>query len=142
MQNAFYTNGVKAVLTRLLPVGMNYDSDSNDCISLQWTHNKKLPPLLKDDLDETVKITNFIKSWPWIHVLLFSMTKWEVHIEYFHYMLCNDGWLSRGKVVVQLICGLTKPPFIWNTIVTWKSNWQTNYGYLDWYLPNIFWKMA
>lgn len=94
MQTALHTDGVRAMVTRLLPVWPE-SRQWYQWLSLQCTHNKKLPPLLKGIFDETVKI-NLLNLDPWIRIfVILSLRKWEVDLQYFCYILRNDGCLEK-----------------------------------------------
>lgn len=57
--------------------------------------------------------------------LIFSLTNWEVHKKAF---LTIMAFFRKSTCPFELRV-VTISFFSWNTIFTWKLNWQTNYGF-------------
>lgn len=66
----------------------------------------------------------FIKFWPCIHIFWVLCDKMGLHNRPFCFILLilkKSNWLLSLEINYL--------HFSWNTIFTWKNNWQTSYSY-------------
>ena len=87
-----------------------------------------MPVLLKIIFDETVKIVNFIKSWPSSIHLHNPSYKMESMYNAFYCVPKYGNCLKEKQLCYSLSHHLNQLFFSWNTIFIWKNNQQTNHS--------------
>lgn len=104
------TDGAKAIVGNIAGVVTRIKKVSANCTSsycVLHRHSiatRRMPVLLKQVLDNAVKIINHVKTWPLQCRLLKILCEyWELYSNHCYYIQKYDGCRSRGKALSRLL---------------------------------------
>ena len=133
--------GIKATKDKTADALTHIKAEASKCIVVtvffttrhsQLKKKKLVSP--KNVLDKSVKSIKFLKSWL-LSAHLFNILCDKIAIKHEVFLLHIEE--QRTTRVIELWAEIAAF-YLWNTIFTWKNDWQTNYSYSRVYLAVTF----